>query len=63
MTAVRILFDERVSEFLKREGGSARIYKLVPRRGDASKMAIIELIASDDAGYKKAKKKERKGRR
>jgi large subunit ribosomal protein L17 len=58
--AVRLLFDEKVLEFLNRDGGYARIYKLVPRRGDASKMAIIELIAADDTGYKKSKKRRAK---
>lgn len=55
--AVRKLFDETVSEFTSRQGGYTRIYKIGQRRGDASEIAIIELVPASDEGYGKKKKK------
>jgi large subunit ribosomal protein L17 len=38
------LFDEIAPKYLDRTGGYTRIIRTGPRRGDASEMAIIELV-------------------
>ena len=42
--ATRKLFNEIAPKYADRQGGFTRIYKVGPRRGDATEMAIIELI-------------------
>lgn len=59
--AVTLLFEDRVDEFLNREGGYIRIYKIGNRIGDAAPMALVEMIDADDEGYPKRRKSKRSG--
>ena len=54
--AVKKLFDETVSQFLKRDGGYTRIYKLMSRVGDGAPMALIQLVEAPSEKRRSTKK-------
>lgn len=60
--AIKKLFDERAHEFLNREGGYTRIYKLIRRDSDGAEMGVIELIPASDEGYKTGRRKSAKSK-
>lgn len=43
-TVLRKLFNEIGKKYTSRNGGYTRIYRMPPRRGDASEMALIQLV-------------------
>lgn len=43
-TALQKLFDEIGPKYKDRQGGYTRVVKMMPRRGDASTMALVALV-------------------
>lgn len=43
-TVLRKLFSQVGAKYSSRQGGYTRIFRLPPRRGDASEMALIQLV-------------------
>lgn len=43
-TVLRKLFTQIGAKYSSRQGGYTRIYRLPPRRGDATEMALIQLV-------------------
>ena len=54
------LFDELVEQFLKRNGGYTRIYKLMSRVGDGAPVGLIQLVEAVAERRRSSKKSSKK---
>lgn len=60
-SAVKKLFDELVEQFLKRNGGYTRVYKLMLRVGDGAPMGLIQLVEGVVEKRRRSKKASKAG--
>ena len=58
-TVLKKLFDDIAGRFTERQGGYTRILRTGVRKGDASDMAILELVTQSAARQKPANRKTR----